>query len=134
MYMYACICMHVLCMYVCMYMYIYICICMYVCVYVCGYVCMCMCVYAYMYMYVCIIYWGNCPGEMSYPKREGELSEGIVREKYNNWRVSTSKFNLINFFGNIFNNHFKIRTKINKIRFGANTLGARGTCLICLPS
>src|SRR6218665_1524006 len=63
MYMYACICMHV---YVCMYVY--------VCVYVCMY--MYVCVYAYMCMYLCITYWGNCPGEMSYPKREGELSGG----------------------------------------------------------
>src|SRR6218665_230424 len=46
-YMYVCICMHV---YVCMYMYVCICMCM--CVYVCVYVCMCMCVYAYMCMYV----------------------------------------------------------------------------------
>src|SRR6218665_4138246 len=70
-YMYACIYMHV---YVCMYM------CVYVCVYVCAYLyaCMyvCICVYAYMLMYVCIIYGGIVPGEMSYQKREGELSGG----------------------------------------------------------
>jgi len=47
--------------------------------YVCMYICMYMCVYVYMYMYVCIIYWGNCLGKTSYPKREGELSGGIVR-------------------------------------------------------
>ena len=57
MYVYVCICMY---MYVyvciCMYMYVYVCICMYMYVYVCicmymyVYVCICM----YMYVYVCI--------------------------------------------------------------------------------
>ena len=70
--MYACICMHVdlcICMCVCMCVYMYVCI--YVCVYVCMYVC----------VYVCMhnILGGNCPGGMSYPKREGVLSWGIVR-------------------------------------------------------
>ena len=90
-YMYVCICMHV---YVCMYMYVNICmyvyVCVYVCVYmyVCMYVCMCMCVYAYMCMYVCITYWGGivrgkCPtqngrGNCPGGNCPGELSGGIV--------------------------------------------------------
>src|SRR6218665_3044948 len=57
-----------------MYMYVCICMCVYVCVYVYMYVYVR--VYAYMCMYVCVTYWGDCSGEMSYPKREGELSGG----------------------------------------------------------
>src|SRR6218665_2082672 len=84
--MYACICMHVyVCMYmyvcICMYVYVclYVCVCVYVCVYVCMYVCVCVCMHTCVCMYVCITYWGrNCPGEMSYPKREGELSGGVI--------------------------------------------------------
>src|SRR6218665_2500948 len=94
-YMYACICMHV---YVCMYMYVCICmyayVCVYVCVYmyVCMYVCMYMCVYAYMYMYVCLIYWeGNCPGEMSYPKREGNCPGELSRGKLSRGELSYTR-------------------------------------------
>ena len=39
-------------MYVCMY--VYICICMYVCMYV--FICMYVCMYVYVYMYICCIY------------------------------------------------------------------------------
>src|SRR6218665_1396608 len=57
----------------------YVCICMYVCVCICVYVCIYVCVYAY---YVCVCMHnilGDCPREeISYPKREGELSGGIV--------------------------------------------------------
>src|SRR6218665_870190 len=94
-YMHACICMHV---YVCMYMYVCICmyayVCVYVCVYmyVCMYVCMYMCVYAYMYMYVCLIYWeGNCPGEMSYPKREGNCPGELSRGKLSRGELSYTR-------------------------------------------
>src|SRR6218665_3457542 len=68
MHMYACICMYVhvcICMCVCMCV-----LCMHVCMYV--YVCMHSCIH----VYVCIIHVGKYPGEMSYPKREGELSGG----------------------------------------------------------
>ena len=64
MHVYVCICMYVyVCMFVCVYMY------------VCMYACMCMFVYAYMCMYVCITYGGNCPGGNVLPKTGG----GIVR-------------------------------------------------------
>src|SRR6218665_3715630 len=64
--MYACICMHV---YVCMYMYVCICVC--ICMHVCMYMCVCI------HVYVCMHnIWGELSGELSYPKREGELSEG----------------------------------------------------------
>src|SRR6218665_836368 len=70
MYVYVCMCMYAcICMYVYVCMYMYVCICMCVCMYV--YVCVCIHVY-----YVCILYWGNCPGEMVYPKQERELSGG----------------------------------------------------------
>ena len=65
-------------MYVCMYVYVCICMCVYVCVYVCMYVCVCLCVC--MHVYVCMHnILGELSGGMSYPKREGELSGGIVR-------------------------------------------------------
>ena len=44
--MYVCVCMYMyVCMYVCVYMYVYVCIC--VCMYVCIYVCVCVCVCVY---------------------------------------------------------------------------------------
>src|SRR6218665_2362462 len=69
MYMYACICMHV---YVCMYVYV----CSYVCMYVCMYVYVCVCIH----LYVCMhnILGELSGGEMSSPKREGELSGGVI--------------------------------------------------------
>src|SRR6218665_3446449 len=74
-YMYACICMHVyVCMYVCIYM--CVCMCVYICLYVCMYVYECVCIRVYVCMHNIL---GNCPGGMSSPKREGELSRGIVR-------------------------------------------------------
>src|SRR6218665_994046 len=83
MYMYACVYMHV---YVCMYMYVCICMCVCMCVYVCVYVCMYVYVCVCIHVYVCMhnILGGNYPGEMSYPKREGNCPEwncpgGIVR-------------------------------------------------------
>src|SRR6218665_2276013 len=72
-------------MYVCLYMYVGICMHVYVCMYVCMY----MCVYAYMYMYVCIIYGGIVRWEMSYPKREGELSGGNCPK----WTIQGSPVN-----------------------------------------
>src|SRR6218665_380859 len=54
-------------LYVCICVYMYVCICMRVCMY------MCVCIHVYLCMHNI---WGNCPGEMSYPKREGELSGG----------------------------------------------------------
>src|SRR6218665_1383646 len=65
-------------MYICLYMYVYVCMYMYACICMYMYVCICMYVrvYAYMCMHVCITYWGNCPGEMSYPKREGNCPGG----------------------------------------------------------
>src|SRR6218665_3963138 len=70
MYMYVCICVY---MYVCMY------VCMYVYMYACMYVCIC--VYAYMYMYVCIILWGELFGRKC-PTQNGRRNcpGGIVRE------------------------------------------------------
>ena len=55
-----CVCVYVLCMYVCMYermyacMYVLMCVCMYVCMSVCVYVCTCESVHVFMYvcMYV----------------------------------------------------------------------------------
>src|SRR6218665_3209226 len=44
---------------------------MYACI--CIYVCVCIHVYGGLCMHNIL---GNCPGEMSYPKREGELSRG----------------------------------------------------------
>jgi hypothetical protein len=49
--------------YVCMY--VYMCVCMYLCVYICMcicmcvyvYVCICMCVYMYVFIYVCVCVW-----------------------------------------------------------------------------
>src|SRR6218665_1441356 len=74
-----CICMHVY--YVCMYMYVCMCVCMcvYVCVYVCMYVCVCIHVYVCMHNILGELSGGkfstqngrwNCPGELSM----GELS------------------------------------------------------------
>ena len=79
MYMYVCLYVYV-CIYVCMYIYVCIWMCMYVYMYMCLYVCVC--VYAYMYnVYLCMQnILGELSGGMSYPKREGELSGGIVRE------------------------------------------------------
>src|SRR6218665_946126 len=66
-YMYACICMHVyVCISVHMYVCMYVCICMRVCMY------MCVCIHVYVCMHN--IWGGIVRGEMSYPKREGELS------------------------------------------------------------
>jgi hypothetical protein len=49
--LFVCVCMYV-CMCVCMYMYVCVCVCMYmyVCVCMCMYVCICM----YAYVYVCV--------------------------------------------------------------------------------
>ena len=49
---YVCICMYIyVCMYVCMYVSMYVC--MYVCMYVSMYVCMYLCMYVRICMYVC---------------------------------------------------------------------------------
>src|SRR6218665_420577 len=57
----------------------YVCVCMYVYVRMYVYVCICMrvCMYVYnlcLFPNTCL--GGKCPGEMSYSKREGELSGG----------------------------------------------------------
>ena len=51
-----------MCMYVCNYEYVCMCVCTYVCMYICMYLCMYVCVYVcmyvcmYVYMYVCMLY------------------------------------------------------------------------------
>ena len=102
-YMYICICMHV---YVCMYMYLCICMYVYVCVYVCVYMYVqtlenvCMYVYVCVCIHVCVcmhnILGGIVRGEMSYPKREGELSGGvIVRGELSRGNCPTPEFLVI---------------------------------------
>src|SRR6218665_1208439 len=82
MYMYVCLYMYVyVCMYMCAYICMYMYVCMYVCICMCVYMYVCVCVFVCIHVYVCMhnILEGIARGEMSYPKREGELSRGIVR-------------------------------------------------------
>ena len=52
-YMYICVCVYI---YICMYVYMCVCMCryMFIYIYICVYICVCVCIYIYVYICMCV--------------------------------------------------------------------------------